>query len=114
MCVRALGARRVDWQGWMGRGGGGGSAVGRDMHSGLVCSASSVLGTLAAKHCGAFVCIESRSSHTTISSNPRHSALQVSQKVSFLTRDLLVYAVGIGSSNLRYTYEYHEDFEAFP
>jgi hypothetical protein len=38
----------------------------------------------------------------------------VSQKVSFLTRDLLVYAVGIGSSNLRYTYEYHEDFEAFP
>lgn len=39
---------------------------------------------------------------------------QVSQKVSYLTRDLLLYAVGIGSHNLRYTYEYHDDFEAFP
>eukprot|EP00038_Savillea_parva_P011070 m.194884 g.194884 ORF g.194884 m.194884 type:complete len:297 (-) comp19316_c0_seq1:147-1037(-) len=38
----------------------------------------------------------------------------VSQKVSYLTRDLLLYAVGIGSSNRRYTYEYDDDFEAFP
>jgi len=37
-----------------------------------------------------------------------------SVKVSYMTRDLLLYALGIGSSNRRHTYEYDEDFEAFP
>lgn len=34
--------------------------------------------------------------------------------VSYNTRDLLTYAVGIGCSELRYVYEHDEDFQAFP
>ncbi|RLN88320.1 hypothetical protein BBJ28_00009445 [Nothophytophthora sp. Chile5] len=33
---------------------------------------------------------------------------------SYNQRDLLVYAVGIGSSDLQFTYEYHDNFAAFP
>lgn len=35
-------------------------------------------------------------------------------KVSYNTRDLLGYAIGIGCTDLRYVYENHEDFQAFP
>lgn len=34
--------------------------------------------------------------------------------VSYNRRDLIVYAIGIGSKDLRYVYEDHEDFAAFP
>ena len=36
-------------------------------------------------------------------------------KVSYNRRDLILYAIGIGSKDLRYTYEdYEDDFQAFP
>lgn len=38
----------------------------------------------------------------------------VEQPVRYLTRDLIVYAMGIGATDLRYTYEFHDDFAAFP
>ena len=36
------------------------------------------------------------------------------QKVSYLTRDLLTYAVGIGCTDLNFVYENNKGFEAFP
>ena len=38
----------------------------------------------------------------------------VEQDVSYLTRDLLVYAQGIGCTELNYVYEHDGDFAAFP
>lgn len=35
-------------------------------------------------------------------------------KVGYNRRDLILYAIGIGSNELRYVYEDHEDFAAFP
>jgi len=42
------------------------------------------------------------------------SAAAVSAPVEYNTRDLLLYAVGIGSHDPRYVYENHPDFAAFP
>jgi len=50
------------------------------------------------------------------------SKLEVSQfigktsstKVSYNTRDLILYAIGIGSTDLRFVYEHDENFEPFP
>eukprot|EP01083_Nonionella_stella_P313580 1126312_1 len=36
------------------------------------------------------------------------------QPVKFNRRDLVLYAVGIGSTDLRFVYENHKEFEAFP
>lgn len=36
------------------------------------------------------------------------------QKVAYNKRDLLLYAVGIGSQDLNFTYEHDDDFAAFP
>lgn len=33
---------------------------------------------------------------------------------SYNQRDLLMYAIGIGESDLQFTYEYHDNFAAFP
>lgn len=35
-------------------------------------------------------------------------------EVSYNQRDLLIYAVGIGASDLQFTYEFHDNFAAFP
>ncbi|CEG46784.1 peroxisomal hydratase-dehydrogenase-epimerase [Plasmopara halstedii] len=39
---------------------------------------------------------------------------EVRHTVTYNTRDLLLYSVGIGESNLQFTYEYNENFAAFP
>ena len=38
----------------------------------------------------------------------------VEQDVSYITRDLLIYAQGIGCTELNYVYEHDNDFAAFP
>jgi hypothetical protein len=38
----------------------------------------------------------------------------VEQDVSYMTRDLLVYAQGIGCTELNFVYEHDGDFAAFP
>jgi len=35
-------------------------------------------------------------------------------QVSYNTRDVIIYSLGIGSSDLRYCYENHQDFQVFP
>lgn len=35
-------------------------------------------------------------------------------EAAYNQRDLILYAIGIGSSDLQFTYEYHENFAAFP
>lgn len=35
-------------------------------------------------------------------------------QASYNQRDLIIYAIGIGSSDLQFTYEDHEHFAAFP
>lgn len=42
------------------------------------------------------------------------SAAKVTSPVEYSTRDLLIYAVGIGSNDPRFVYENHDDFAAFP
>lgn len=39
---------------------------------------------------------------------------KIAQPVEYNSRDLILYAVGIGSTDLRYVYEHHPDFAAFP
>jgi hypothetical protein len=39
---------------------------------------------------------------------------QADVPVSYMTRDLLLYAVGIGATNLNYVYEFADEFAAFP
>ena len=34
--------------------------------------------------------------------------------VAYNTRDLITYAIGIGCNDLRYVYEYADEFQAFP
>jgi hypothetical protein len=35
-------------------------------------------------------------------------------EATYNQRDLLLYAAGIGESDLQFTYEFHENFAAFP
>lgn len=42
------------------------------------------------------------------------SAAKVEIPVEYTQRDLLIYALGIGSRDPRYVYEHHSDFAAFP
>jgi len=42
------------------------------------------------------------------------SAAPISAPVEYNTRDLILYAIGIGSKDKRYVFEQHDDFAAFP
>ncbi|GLE07826.1 hypothetical protein PINS_up018532 [Pythium insidiosum] len=52
--------------------------------------------------------------HTTIDVDAILRSSEQTYEASYNQRDLLLYAVGIGASDLQFTYEFHEDFAAFP